>query len=396
LEEYKKEVAMLNFDFTEEQEKMRKNVRKFWAEEVPNEYGRHIDETKEFPADLWQKIADQGWLGFPFPKEYGGGGGTIVDQALLLNEISRGLFVAGFRYLLTTCFGGNTINVFGTHEQKKRYLTKIASGEYKWSLALTEPGGGTDILGSTITNARLDGDSWVVNGQKTFISGATESAYFTLFARTNDNPAIKNKAFTLFVIDAKSPGISITKIHKLGVRACPTCDVFFDNVRIPKENVIGKVDDGWYHLVDTLNNERITVAAFCVGLADAALEEMIDYAKKRVAFGRPISTFQSLQNQITDVYVKLEQAKLILYRAAWLQSQRKPVFEAGTMAKLVCSEVAHQASVVGMRVLAGAGYTKNFSMERHYRDAILFLCAPISNESAKNQLAISLGLGKSF
>ncbi len=138
------------------------------------------------------------------------------------------------------------------------------------------------------------------------------------------------------------------------------------------------------------------MAAFCVGLADAALEEMIDYAKKRVAFGRPISTFQSLQNQITDVYVKLEQAKLILYRAAWLQSQRKPVFEAGTMAKLVCSEVAHHASVVGMRILAGAGYTKNFSMERHYRDAILFLCAPISNESAKNQLAISLGLGKSF
>jgi len=390
------DIIMLDFTFTVEQEMLRDTIRKFLKNEVSLDLAREIDEKEEFPDELWQKMASLGWMAMPFPEEYGGLGGNVIDQALIINELSRGLFVAGFIYLTSTCFGGNTLNVFGTHEQKKKYLTGIANGKYRWSLALTEPDGGTDILRSTKTTAILDGDYYIVNGQKVFISGADKANYFTLFAKTNKNAEKHTKGFTLFIVDAKSPGITIRKMKKLGVKACSACEIFFDNVKIPKENVIGAVDNGWYHLTDTLNNERITVAAFCLGLAQSILDYTVQYAKQRTAFGKPLGEIQVLQHYMADIYMDIQMAELMLYKAAWLQANRKPVAVEGTMAKIVCSEVSFKAATIGMRIMAGAGYMMEYPMQRYYRDAVLFLTAPISNEMGKNLIGQSLGFGRAY
>jgi acyl-CoA dehydrogenase len=387
---------MLDFTFTDEQEMLRDTVRKFMQKEVSLDFVHQIDEKEEFPDELWQKMVSLGWTGLPFPEEYGGYGGSVIDQAMIINELSRGLFVSGFVYLLTTCFGGNTLNVFGTEEQKKKYLTGISSGKYRWALALTEPDGGTDILGSTKTIAMKDGASYVAKGQKVYISGADKADYFTLFARTDKNAEKHTKGFTLFIVDKKSPGIIIRKMKKLGVKACSACEVFFDDVRIPEENVIGQVGNGWYHLTDTLNNERITVAAFCLGNAQGALDYAVKYAKERRAFGKALGEIQVLQHRLADVYMEIEMAQLMLYKAAWLQANRKPVAVEGTMAKIACSEVSFKAAEVGMRLMAGAGYMMEYPMQRYYRDAVLFLTAPISNDAGKNLIGQSLGFGRAY
>jgi len=387
---------MLDFTFTHEQEMLRETVRKFMQKEVSLDFAHEIDEKEEFPDELWQKMASLGWTGLPFPEAYGGYGGSVIDQALIINELSRGLFVSGFVYLLTTCFGGNTLNVFGTDEQKKEYLTGISEGKYRWALALTEPDGGTDILGATKTTALKDGASYVVNGQKVYISGADKASYFTLFAKTDKTPERHTRGFTLFVVDTKSPGITIRKMKKLGVKACSACEVFFDDVKIPEENVVGEVGNGWYHLTDTLNNERITVAAFCLGNAQGALDYAVKYAKEREAFGKPLGEIQVLQHRLADVYMEIQMAELMLYKAAWLQANRRPVAVEGTMAKVACSEVGFKAAEVGMRLMAGAGYMMEYPMQRHYRDAVLFLTAPISNDAGKNLIGQSLGFGRAY
>jgi len=387
---------MLDFSFSEEQEMLKEAVRKFMRKEVSPAYIQEIDDKEEFPDELWRKMSSLGWVGLPFPEEFGGSGGSVIDQTLIINEISRHFFVAGFVYLLTSCFGGNTLNVLGTREQKKKYLKGIADGRYRWALALTEPDGGTDILGSTKTTAVLEGDHYLVNGQKTFISDADVASYFTLFARTNKGLDRYTKGFTVFVVDAKSPGITVRKLKKLGVKASSTCEIFFDDVKIPEENILGQVDNGWYHITDTLNNERITVAAFCLGNAQGAMDYTLKYARERTAFGKPLGEIQVLQHLMAEVYTEIEQAKLMLYKAAWLQANRKPVAVEGTMAKIACSEIAFKAATVGMRVMAGAGYMMEYPMQRHYRDAVIFLTAPISNDAGRNLIGQSLGFKKAY
>jgi len=387
---------MLDFTFTDEQEMLRDTVRRFMQKEVTLDFAHEIDEKEEFPDELWQKMASLGWTGLPFPEAYGGYGGSVVDQALIINELSRGLFVSGFIYLLTTCFGGNTLNVFGTDEQKKEYLTGISQGKYRWALALTEPDGGTDILGATKTTALKSGASYVANGQKVYISGADKASYFTLFAKTDKLAERHTRGFTLFIVDAKSPGITVRKMKKLGVRACSACEIFFEDVEIPEENVIGEVGNGWYQLTDTLNNERITVAAFCLGNAQGALDYAVKYAKEREAFGKPLGQIQVLQHRLADVFLEIQMAELMLYKAAWLQANRKPVAVEGTMAKIACSEVSFKAAEVGMRLMAGAGYMMEYPMQRHYRDAVLFLTAPISNDAGRNLIGQSLGFGRAY
>jgi len=387
---------MLDFTFTDEQEMLRDSVRKFMQKEISLDFAHEIDEKEEFPDELWQKMASLGWTGLPFPEAYGGYGGSVVDQALIINELSRGLFVSGFVYLLTTCFGGNTLNVFGTDEQKKEYLTGISEGKYRWALALTEPDGGTDILGATKTTALKDGASYVANGQKVYISGADKASYFTLFAKTDKSAEKHTRGFSLFIVDAKSPGVTVRKMKKLGVKACSACEIFFEDVKIPEENVIGEVGNGSYQLTDTLNNERITVAAFCLGNAQGALNYAVKYAKEREAFGKPLGQIQVLQHRLADVYLEIQMAELMLYKAAWLQANRKPVAVEGTIAKIACSEVSFKAAEMGMRLMAGAGYMMEYPMQRHYRDAVLFLTAPISNDAGRNLIGQSLGFGRAY
>lgn len=385
----------MNFDFTEEQALLQKTVRDFVRRECPREYARTLDETEEFPEQLWQKMAEMGLLGIAIPEEYGGSGGDILDMVIVIEELGRGMVAAGLAYFLSTCFGGKSIGFYGTEEQKKFYLSGLAEGRFKYALALTEPGGGTDILGSLATRAVADGDHFIVNGQKVFITGAHVADYLITVLRTTKS---EKKAYgvSILIIKADSPGIEMRRLKKLGLKATGTNEIFFNDVRVPVANLLGERDKGWYHLVNTLNNERITLAALCVGNAQAALDDALAYAQERHAFGRPIGQFQAVQHQLANAATEIELARLMTYKAAWLQAKGRPCMMEAAIAKLFASETAQRVTNIGMQVMGGYGYMMEYDMQRYFRDARLFSVAPISNEMLRNLIGEGLGLPKSY
>ena len=386
----------MNFAFTAEQEMLKDNIRKFVKKELSAEVVQEMDEKEECPEEIWEKMASLGWLALPIPEEYGGMGGSVVDNVLLLIELSRGSYSIANMYLLTTCFGAHPIIRLGTETQKKKYLPRICDGSYKWALGFTEPGGGTDILGSTVTVADRRGDQYIIKGQKTFISGADKANFFTLFLRTSKEEK-RTRGFSLLIVDAHSDGITVRKLKKLGGKPLSICEIFFENVSVPKENILGHEGEGWYHVVDTLNNERVTAAALSIGSGYAALDYTLNYSKQRMAFGKTIGSFQAIQHRLVDCYILIQLAELMVYKAAWLQTQ-DPTLGAmeGNIANLASSEAFVEAANVGMRTLGGVGYMMEYPMQRYYRDSILTLFAPITNEMAKNFIGNRLGLGRSY
>ena len=386
----------MDFEFTEEQRMLKDSVRRFCEKELSREVIRKSDEEEELPLALWSKMADLGWLGIALPEEFGGTGGTIVEQLIIMEELSRHSPALGICFMTTNSFGARTILNNGSEEQKQAFLPKVSRGKVKFCLALTEPGGGTDILGALKTTAETEESELVINGQKTFISDASIADYMILAARTDKTPAKKSKGISLMVVDIKSDGIEVRKLRKLGIRPSTVSEVFLTDVRVPLENLLGRRDEGWYHLLDTLNNERILVAAYALGIAQSAFEDALRYAKERDAFGRPIGQFQAIQHYLSDMYVQLELARLITYKAAWLQCLGRPCGVESTMAKLVASEAGLEIATNGMRILAGYGYMMEYDMQRYYRDVMQAVVTPITNEMSKNFIGQNLGLGRSY
>ena len=385
----------MDFDLTEEQLLLQKTVRDFIKKECTREYARMLDENEEFPERLWQQMADMGLLGIAISEKYGGSGGNILDMTLVIEELSRGMAAAGLAYFLSTCFGGKSIGFYGSEEQKKFYLSGLAGGRFKFALALTEPGGGTDILSSLETRAIQEGDHFIVNGQKVFITGAHVSDYLITVLRTTKTEK-KSHGVSILVIPADTPGIEIRRMKKLGIKATGTNEIFFNDVRVPVTSLLGEKDKGWYQLVSTLNNERITLAALCVGIAQAALEDALVYAQERHAFGRPIGQFQAIQHQLANAATEIELSRMMTYKAAWLQAKERPCMKEAAMAKLFASETALRVTNVGMQVMGGYGYMMEYDMQRYFRDARLFSVAPINNEMLRNIIGESLGLPKSY
>jgi len=385
----------MDFNFTEAQLLLRNSAREFLQKECPKSYIREMEEKGEVPEEVFKKMAEKGWLGVSIPEKYGGAGGDSVDFAILLEETGRCWTSLGLLWGINTVFGARTLGCHGSEEQKRSLLPKLCKGEVRFSGAFTEPGGGTDLLALT-TNATKVKDAWVVNGQKTFITGALEADYLVTLVRTEKNPAKRAGAFTIFLIDAKSSGIEIRKLHKLGVWASDTDEVFFTDVKVPEKSVIGEVNRGFYMLTDTLNNERIMVSAMSIGNGQAAFEDALEYAKQRHAFGKPIGQFQVIQRYLAELKVEIEAARLLIYRAAWMESQGLPCGMESTMADYFASETALKCAITGMRVMAGAGYMMENSMQRYYRDAIVTVFAPISNEMCMDEIARSLGLPRSY
>lgn len=386
----------MDFEFTEEQRMLKDSVRRFCEKELSREVIRKSDEEEEVPLALWSKMADLGWLGIALPEEFGGTGGTIIEQLIIMEELSRHSPALGICFMTTNSFGARTILNNGSEEQKQAFLPKVGRGKVKFCLALTEPGGGTDILGALKTIAETEESELVINGQKTFISDASIADYMILVARTDKTPAKKSKGISLMVVDLKSDGIEVRKLRKLGIRPSTVSEVFLTDVRVPLENLLGRRDEGWYHLLDTLNNERILVAAYALGIAQSAFEDALRYAKERDAFGRPIGQFQAIQHYLSDMYVQLELARLITYKAAWLQCLGRPCGVESTMAKLVASEAGLEIATNGMRILAGYGYMMEYDMQRYYRDIMQAVVTPITNEMSKNFIGQNLGLGRSY
>jgi acyl-CoA dehydrogenase len=385
----------LSFEVSEEQHLFRQSLRELVDKEFPKDYCREVEARDEFPWDLWEKFGKHGLTGIGIPEEYGGQGGGIIEQVILDEELSRTL--AGLYWLLgITLFDGKTIAAVGTDAQKERFLPDLSAGKMMCAISLTEPGGGTDVLGAMKTRARKVDGGWVVNGTKIWSTLAHVADRLFLVARTNTEVARPSHGITVFLCDAKATGVTATPIPKLGMRSLGSCEISFEDVFVPDEDVLGEVDRGWKILSETLNSERIMNGANCTGALAGVLEDMVAYSKERMVFGKPLGQMQAVQHMIADTYAGLEISRLLTYRAAWLQSLGRPCGIESTMAKLVASEQCFSGADRGMQVLGGYGYAMEYDMQRYWRDMRLYRVAPINNEMGRNFLAESFGLPRSF
>jgi alkylation response protein AidB-like acyl-CoA dehydrogenase len=385
----------LNFEFTDEQRLFRQSLRELVDAEFGKEYCREVEARESFPWDLWQKLVDNGLTAVGIPEEYGGQGGGIIEQVILDEELSRTM--AGLYWLLgITLFDAKTIGAFGTEEQKERFLPKIAAGEQMFAISLTEPGGGTDVLGAMQTTATKVDGGWRVNGTKIWSTLAHAADRLFLIARTDKDDAKPSRGLTVFLVDAKADGVTATPIPKLGMRSLGSCEVQLENVFVADEDVLGEVGRGWNLITETLNSERIMNGANCSGALEGILEDMVAYASQRTAFGKPLGQLQAVQHMIADTSIGLEISRLLTYKAAWLQASGLPCGIESTMAKVVASEQCFAGADRGMQVLGGYGYALEYDMQRYWRDMRLYRVAPINNEMGRNYLAESLGLPRSF
>jgi len=358
----------MDFALNEEQEMFRKTIREFAEKEIMPR-AQEIDQKGEFPWDIIRKMADLGLMGLPFPEEYGGAGGDAISYAIAVEEIARASGSVAITYSAHISLACSPIYLFGTEEQKRKYLIPMAKGEKIGAFGLTEPGAGSDAA-AIKTRAVLDGDEWVINGQKIFITNGSVADVVVIAAVTD--PAKGKKGISNFIVEKGTPGFRVGREEdKMGLRGSVTSELIFENCRVPKENLLGKEGEGYKQFLMTLDGGRIGIGAMAVGLGMAALEAAARYAKERVQFGQPIAEFQAIQWMIADMATELEAARLLVLRAAWLKDQGQRFTKEAAMAKLFASEAAVRACYKAIQIHGGYGYTKDYPVERLYRDARL-------------------------
>jgi butyryl-CoA dehydrogenase len=387
----------MDFDLTEEQAAFRDIARRWVDAELPKDLMRRLEADEEnYPFVIWDKLKEQGFFGIGIPEEYGGLGGDVVMQMIFAREMARTAGGLLWVWGLTSFGGAKTLTVAGTEEQRQKWLPEMAAGNLRVSLSMTEPDGGTDVLGAMKTYAdKVDG-GWVINGAKMWTTAARVADRLLVLARSDRNAAKKHHGLTAFFVDAKSPGITATLLPKLGMRAMGSCSVTYDNVFVPDSDVLGEPHMAWSAMLPSLNNERIMVGAQCLGAIDGVLEDALDYMKQRHAFGKPIGQFQILQHYIADIATSQKLVELLLYNVAWMQAKGVPCGNEANMLKMVATERAVEAADLGIQILGGMGYSAETDMQRYWRDHRILRMTPISNEMVRNTIAESLGLPRSF
>ena len=356
----------MNFQLTREQELVKKMVREFAINEV-KPIAAEIDETERFPMENVKKMAKLGMLGIPFSKEYGGAGGDTLSYILAVEELSKVCATTGVIVSAHTSLCASLIDQFGTKEQKEKYLVDLATGKKIGAFGLTEPGAGTDAAGQQ-TVATLDGDNYILNGSKIFITNGGVADTFIIFAMTDKSKG--TKGISAFIVEKEFEGFSIGKKEdKLGIRGSSTTELVMSNCIVPKENLIGQEGKGFGIAMKTLDGGRIGIAAQALGIAEGAYEEAINYMKERKQFGRPLSAFQGLQWMIAEMDTKIEAARHLVYKAAWLKDSKQPYSVDAARAKLYAAEVAMDVTTKAVQIFGGYGYTKEYPVERMMRDA---------------------------
>jgi len=385
----------LSFERVPEHEILRDSVREFFARELPEERIREMDRARRIPRDLWQRFAKLGWSGLSVPTEYGGSGADVSTGAVLCEELARRFPSLATDWLLIS-MTARVLRESGTAKQKAELLPRLAAGEFLMSFGMSEPGGGTDVL-ALKTRATLQGKEWVVRGQKLYTSFADDADAILVLCRTDPAEGAKrSRGLSLVLTPRNQPGVQVRRLELMGQRAACTCEVFLDDARAPADAVVGEQGRGWQTLLRTLDEERILCAAMYVGITAAALDQALQYARDRNAFGRPIGAYQAVQHPLAETATELEQIRLLTAKAAWLQSQGRDCATEAAMAKLAASETAVRATDRGMRVLGGYGLVEASPMERLFRDARLGPFSPISNEMVRNFVAERLGLPRSY
>mgnify|MGYP000928641828 CR=1 FL=1 len=356
----------MNFTLTKEQEMVRNVMREFAENEV-KPIAAEIDETERFPRETVDKMAKYHMLGIPFPEELGGAGGDEVAYAIAVEELSKVCATTGVILSAHTSLGSWPIYKYGTDEQKQKYLVPLAKGEKLGAFGLTEPNAGTDAAGQQ-TAAVLDGDHYVLNGSKIFITNGGQADVYIIFAMTDKSKG--TRGISAFIVEKDFPGFSIGKIEdKMGIRASSTAELIFQDCIVPKENLLGEIGKGFKVAMSTLDGGRIGIAAQALGIAQGALDETTKYLKERQQFGKPLAKFQGLQWMVADMATEIEATRLLVYRAAFNKANGLPYNEEAAMAKLYAANTAMDVTTKCVQLHGGYGYTKDYPLERMMRDA---------------------------
>jgi alkylation response protein AidB-like acyl-CoA dehydrogenase len=376
----------MNFELTKEQKMIRDMVREFAQAEIAPK-AAELDRTERFPIETFEKMGKLGLMGLPIPEEYGGAGADMISYCLALEEIGAACGGTGLSYEAHVSLACMPILHFGTEEQKQKYLVPLASGQGLGSFGLTETEAGSDA-GGTRTTAILDGDEWVINGTKIYNTNGGYARTVVLTALTDK----ENRGISAFIVPTDVPGFSVSKPYeKLGMRASNTVELILDNVRIPKENLLGELNAGFKQFLSTLDGGRVAIAALAVGIARSAFECALDYAKRRVQFGQTISKFQSIQNKLADMAMHIDLARNAVMKGAWLHDQGRPFTLEASFAKLFASEMCTRTCDQAIQILGGNGYMKEYPVERCWRDAKLIEIGEGTSEIQRLVIARQLG-----
>ncbi|HDX9492162.1 TPA: acyl-CoA dehydrogenase AcdA [Bacillus thuringiensis] len=356
----------MHFKLSEEHEMIRKMVRDFAKNEVAPTAAER-DEEERFDRELFDQMAELGLTGIPWPEEYGGIGSDYLAYVIAIEELSRVCASTGVTLSAHTSLAGWPIFKFGTEEQKQKFLRPMAEGKKIGAYGLTEPGSGSDA-GGMKTTAKRDGDHYILNGSKIFITNGGIADIYVVFALTD--PESKQRGTSAFIVESDTPGFSVGKKEsKLGIRSSPTTEIMFENCRIPVENLLGEGGQGFKVAMQTLDGGRNGIAAQAVGIAQGALDASVEYARERHQFGKPIAAQQGIGFKLADMATDVEAARLLTYQAAWLESEGLPYGKESAMSKVFAGDTAMKVTTEAVQVFGGYGYTKDYPVERYMRDA---------------------------
>ncbi|KUP06011.1 acyl-CoA dehydrogenase [Bacillus coahuilensis p1.1.43] len=378
----------MNFHLTEEQSMIQKTIREF-SHEVVATGAIERDRSGEFPKDIFHQLGELGLMGLPFSEEYGGAGADTISFAIVVEELSKACASTGITYSAHISLGGAPLHMFGTHQQKLDYLVPICSGETLGAFGLTEPGAGSDA-GGTATTAEQRKDSFIINGNKCYITNASYSKVVPITAVTGTNTG--KKEISAIIVPTSAKGFTIHSAYeKMGLNSSNTTELVLENVEVPVENLLGKKGEGYKQFLITLDGGRIGIGAMAVGIAQGAYERALQYAKDRKQFGKSLSEFQAIQFKLADMAMKIELARNMVYKAAWLKDQGKKFTKEASICKLFASEMCMEVTSQAVQIHGGNGYMREYEVERMMRDAKLLEIGEGTSEIQRMVIARQIG-----
>ena len=378
----------MNFELSDEQKMIHKVVRDFAEKEI-KPVAADLDHKGEFPVEILKQMGEMGLFGLPFAEEWGGSGSGYLSYAIAVEEVSRACASTGITYAAHCSIGAGPIYLFGTEEQKRKWVIPAAQGEILCAFGLTEPNAGSDA-GGTQTTAVLEGEEWVLNGSKCFITNSAHCSVAVITALTEKGRG--SRGISSFIVPADTTGFQVGKQYeKMGLKASDTAEIILDDVRIPAENILGKPGEGFKQFLMALDGGRISIGAMSVGIAQACLDESLKYARERVQFGQPLSKFQAIQFKLADMATRVELSRLMVWKAAWLKDQGLPFSKEAAMAKLYASETSFWAASEAVQIHGGYGYMREYPVERFLRDAKLMEIGEGTSEIQRLVIARLLG-----
>jgi alkylation response protein AidB-like acyl-CoA dehydrogenase len=380
----------VDFSLTDEQTLLRDSVRKLMDRVATQDYVRRLDREQAYPYELYDAWVKAGLLRLPYPEQYEGLGGSVIDMVIIAEELSRTSADFYMTFAGSTFCGLNILRK-ASEQQKAHWLPKLMSGDIRMCISMSEPDAGSDV-GAMRTTAKRDGDHWVINGQKLWSSGAgAKGCVINVYVKT-DTKVHYRQGMSLFLVDNDTPGVELRKLDMLGRRCTGTYEIFFNDVRVPADRLIGGEHRGWDCLMSGLQVERVCSAAGNCGAAQAVVDIAVAYAKERKQFGRPIGTFQAIAHMLADMATEVEAARTLMWRAAWMVATGQDALREISMAKLMSSETYAKVANMGMQILGGYGYTMEFDMQRHFRDSRASTIAAGTSQIQRNLIAGLMGL----